>query len=489
LTPCPHSLTLKCSLYDLESSHEQTLTLCPVCQTHEKAAAPAKLEDLLKFNASGKPFEGQSPLSDVTRPTLAGLNWLAVPSNCVGVAYRINKNVLEALTVTEKGVETTLSTNLYAGLPGVNIAASPDGRLVAVCTIDGSLSCYDVTDTSLGLRWVIEGAHSHVVKDISQSPSTSREKAAGEAGPIRSLQFAPEGYALLLADNGQEGLTIYHAELVSNPKDIVREKLSHIEVASATWSPVTLEDKMILSLAVGASDGAIHMFQYNLGTSELKPITQLPCPGDPDGVEGWSCTHLDWFAKGTALAAGFCRVNPAEEGDEEKEPEECTATHEASLFVIGMDPKTSSAEFGTGLGDGVPFFSVPKNGRHVFFTSYIETKQKDPLLLVASNVASDVGVVSKEADNWVIQRLPGGRNLVMPAIGDDVMFPTGLAVAQVSTDAGTNHPMLLVALTDGSLASFNFEHEKDKTMFTEAGSPATVLQTDPVQEVNDESKE
>jgi hypothetical protein len=112
------------------------------------------------------------------------------------------------------------------------------------------------------------------------------------------------------------------------------------------------------------------------------------------------------------------------------------------------------------------------------------------LLLVASNVASDVGVVSKEAGNWVIKELPGGRNLVMPAVGEDFMFPTGLAVAQVSTDAGTNHPVLLVSLTDGSLASFNFEHEKDKTMFTEEGSPTTVLPTDPVQEeVHDDMKE
>jgi hypothetical protein len=453
---------------------------------------PSTLEDLLKFNAAGKPFEGQTPLSDVTSPTLSGLNWLAVPSDCVGVAYRINKNTLEALSLSEKGIETTLSTNLYAQLPGVNITASSDGRLVAVCTIDGSLSCYDVTDTSLGLRWVIEGAHSHVVSNVSDSPSTSRAKAAGEAGPIRSFQFAPEGYALLMADNGQEGLTIYHAELVSHPKDIVREKLSHIEVASATWSPATLEDRKVLSLAVGSTDGTIHMFQYNMVTSELKPITQLPCPGDPDGIEGWSCTHLDWFAKGTALAAGFCRVNTAEEGDEDKEEEgeDCSATHEASLFVVGMDPKTSSAEFGSSLGDGVPFFSVPKNGRHVFFTSYVETKQNDPLLLVASNVASDVGVVSKEGGNWVIKELPGGRNLVMPAIGDDFMFPTGLAVAQISTDSGTNCPMLLVSLTDGSLASFNFEHEKDKTMFTGKGSPSTVLPTDPVQEaVEDEMEE
>jgi hypothetical protein len=440
------------------------------------------LEDLLKFNAAGKPFEGKTPLSDVTRPTLSGLNWLAVPSDCVGVAYRINENTLEALSLTEKGIETTLSTNLYAQLPGVNITASSDGRLVAVCTIDGSISCYDVTDTSLGLRWVIEGAHSHVVSNISDSPSTSRSKAAGDAGPIRSFQFSPAGYALLMADNGQEGLTIYQAELTSIPADIVRQKLSHIEVASAAWSPVTLENGTVSSLAVGAADGTIHMFQYNVVTSELKPITQMPCPGDPDGVLGWSCTHLDWFAKGTALAAGFCRVNPAEEEDEDEEGEHDSATHEASLFVVGMDPKTSNAEFAASLGDGVPFFSVPRNGRHAFFTSCVETKQGDPLLLVASNVASDVGVVSKEGGDWVIKELPGGRNLVMPAIGEDFMFPTGLAVAQISTDSGTNRPMLLVSLTDGSLASFNVEHEQDKTMFTEQESPSTVLPTDPVQE-------
>jgi hypothetical protein len=89
--------------------------------------------------------------------------------------------------------------------------------MVAVCTIDGSISCYEVTDSYLGLRWVIEGAHSHVVSDVSETPSTSRDNAAGEAGPIRSFQFSPVGYALLMADDGQEGLTIYHAELVSDP--------------------------------------------------------------------------------------------------------------------------------------------------------------------------------------------------------------------------------------------------------------------------------
>jgi hypothetical protein len=97
------------------------------------------------------------------------------------------------------------------------------------------------------------------VSNVSDSPSSSRAKAAAEAGPIRSFQFAPEGYVLLLADNGQEGLTIYHAELVTNPKDIVREKLSHIEVASATWSPATLEDKKVLSLAVGPLMGPLHV--------------------------------------------------------------------------------------------------------------------------------------------------------------------------------------------------------------------------------------
>jgi hypothetical protein len=440
---------------------------------------PSSLENFLKFTEAGKPVEGQTALSDVTRPTLSGLNWLAIPSNCVGLAYRINKNALEALSLTEKGVEVTLSTPLYSQLPGLNIAASSDGRLVAVCTIDGSVSCYDVTDTSLGLRWVVENAHSHVVSDISESPSTSRANAAGRAGPIRSFQFAPEGYALLLADNGQEGLMIYHAELTSHPKDIIRQKLEHIEVASAAWSPVTLENGTVLCLAVGATDGTIHMYQYNVVNSEVKPIIELPCPGDPDGVEGWSCTHLDWHEKGTALAAGFCRVNPVEEeGDDEK-----GQADEASLFVVGIDPKTFSPQVGASLGDGVPFFSVPRNGRHVFFTSFVETNPDVSLLLVASNVATDVGVASKEGDgDWEITEMKEGNNVVMPLQGTDFFFPTGLAVVQISTDSGTNRPVLLLSLTDGSLSSFNLVHEEDKAMFTKQGSPSTVLMPVPVEE-------
>jgi hypothetical protein len=119
------------------------------------------------------------------------------------------------------------------------------------------------------------------------------------------------------------------------------------------------------------------MYQYSAVTSDLKVIM------DPDNADGWSCTHLDWFGKGTTLAAGFCRVIPAEEDDEEDEDD--SAEPEASLFVVGMDPETLSPQSGKHLGDVVPFFSVPRNGRHVFFTSFVETNIDVSLLLVASN--------------------------------------------------------------------------------------------------------
>jgi hypothetical protein len=84
-------------------------------------------------------------------------------------------------------IETTLSTNSpRVQLPGVNITASSDGRLVAVCTIDGSLSWHD--DGYSLLVSVIEGAP-HVVSNVSDSPSSSRAKAAAEAGPICSFQL------------------------------------------------------------------------------------------------------------------------------------------------------------------------------------------------------------------------------------------------------------------------------------------------------------
>jgi hypothetical protein len=447
---------------------------------------PSSLEDFLKFVELGKPFEGRTPVADVTRPTLSGLNWLAVPSDCVGVAYRINDKSLEALSITEEGVKTTFMTPLFGQKTGVNIAASPDGRMVAVCTIDGSISCYDVTDSYLGLRWVIEGAHSHVVSDVSQTPSTSRDNAAGEAGPIRSFQFSPVGYALLMADDGQEGLTIYHAELTSHPKEIVKQKLSHIEVASATWSPATLKNGTVSSLAVGAADGTIHMYQYNVATSDLEEIMELPCPGDPDDLDGWSCTHLDWLGKGIALAAGFCRVIPAEEDDDGDEDD--SAEHEASLFVVGMDADTLSPQSGTNLGDVVPFFSVPRNGRHVFFTSFVETNADIKLLLVASNVASEIGIVAKEGDgDWKIIEIPEGSNVIMPLSGDEFTFPTGLAVVRVATASGTNRPILLLSSTDGSLSRFDFVHEENASMFTTPGSPQTVLPYISVEETLDSS--
>jgi hypothetical protein len=47
-------------------------------------------------------------------------------------------------------------------------------------------------------------------------------------------------------------------------------------------------------LAVGAADVHPHV-SYNVATSDLEEIMELPCPGDPDDLDDWS--HLDWLEK------------------------------------------------------------------------------------------------------------------------------------------------------------------------------------------------
>jgi hypothetical protein len=343
--------------------------------------------------------------------------------------------------------------------PAVNIAASADGRLVAVCLADGSLQCYDATAGSLQLRWTVDGAHSHIVTDLNQSVSTSRKNAAGAAGPARSLQFSPKGYALALVDHGQQGLAIYHADCNGTPIESVQTQLSHMSLACAAWSPFVRDgrDECMIALGTVAGNG-VHVYSYNTQTSQLRPMAELEYPGDEDPKQ-WSCTHLEWIQQGSAIAAGYCRVVPGDDdADEDDEEEDDSAEHEACMYVHNLPP---NGEVSDSLGDVAPYFSVPRHGRHVFFTSALPTKPENDtqIVLVGSNVSSDVAVLCRQNDqDWEVIDIPEGDNVTTPTDDDDeYMFPVGLAVAMVEKNGG-QEPVLLVPITDGTLTSFDIAY-------------------------------
>ena len=459
-------------------------------------------DEVLKLElTASSPCPGEASLLDsIIRPTRAGLNVVAAPSATTGIAFRGTGTSLEWMSLDgssssdEDDVTVSVQSRVDMKSPAVQMAASADGRLVAVACADGSLRCYNVTASSgLSLRWTIPQAHSHVVgDDISASPSASRANAAAASGPVRSLAFAPHGYSLLLvndssSDNGSSGtssLQLFNAAEAS-PQDLVQQQIpADMAVSSASWSNHQNSNApQQLVLAVGDTAGIIRIYQCDLQNNNmtLQPLSMLPFPGDED--EGkWSCTHLDWFDNGQSLGAGYCRVLASSE-DEDEDDEDCAAEHEAVFYVATMDIATNQPTDFAELGDLVAFFSVPKGGRHVYFTSHCPTKQEGAaFLVVASNVGSDIAVLAKQNDgSWAIAEIPDGSNPTTPTNEDDeYTFPMGIATV---TAAGSGRQCLILAATDGSLSTFQFAHEQDPTYFTlDTATTATVLSEAPVPE-------
>lgn len=422
------------------------------------------LEESLKFPLLAK-LRGASPsgLNNVTRPTLSGCNWLAVPADCVGIAYFVSPSggpqswSLQSISVVDDSVQVQFSTAIPAS--AVNVAASSDGRLVVGALTDGSLRCYNATSTGFHVRWVLSQAHSHVVPDLeSQVPSTSREQAASGAGPVRYLGFLQ--HTLVVVD-ATRGLSLYRADQ-EKPVNLISN--SPIQALCASCCPSS-------SLLAVGWEGKVHLYSYDPNDPHnLKPAGTLDCPND-DG--NWKCTHLEW-SNNTTLVAGFCEVIASEEesGDDEDEDDVATHTPELHVLQLAEDLTVSNA---TNLGDVVPFFSIPKHGRHVYFTASAPKQ----VVFVASNVASDVGVVAN-IPPWQICEIPEGDGIMTPTNEDDEFaYPTGLAILQVSKVGGTR-PTLLLASTDGCLSAFSLLREDSLEYFEYPHKTTTILPSSPI---------
>merc|ERR1712037_684243 len=69
--------------------------------------------------------------------------------------------------------------------------------------------------------------------------------------------------------------------------------------------------------------------------------------------------------------------------------------YETNLFIC--DPTT---KLWNELGDIPSFFGVPKNGKHVFFTSFLSLlNNKFKVMIVGCNLSNDVAVICKNEQN------------------------------------------------------------------------------------------
>ena len=437
--------------------------------------------------------EGSTLLDSPIKPTTVGLKMIDAPNGVAnGLAYRINGCNLERILVTEdedsaSSIKVVGSCILSGGAVGaVHLKASPDGRLVAVACIDGSLQCYDSTATSISLRWSISDAHSHVTPSISSPVSADRSHAACGSGPILALDFSSYDYNLVLVD-ATKGMAIYDAG-VADPINLIPSTQQQMieNVSSAAWcgSIATKEcDGAAIPIAIGRFDGSIAILSCNSNSypsDVLEPISELGCPSEEDGSV---CTHLNWTSD--TFVAGICRVFPPEDDeDPDEDDEDDNADHEACLYVTTIDDSLNRCADWMEQGDVVPFFTVPKFGRHVFFTSFLpHTGGK--LIAVGTNVGTDIGAVSSKKDSdgindvcWQPVEFQEGATATTPTNEDDEFaFPLGISILQLSSSSFR----LLLAATDGSLSIFEYQHINDPKYFSSPvlGSTAD-LPSDPL---------
>ena len=427
------------------------------------------LNDCLKLQIKGSPLTGESSLASHVRPSASGFKWLASPSSMAGLAYRINgSTILERLEFDDES-DIKVSASIAVDNAVVHLAASFDGRLVAAACTDGSLHCFDSTSAGLKHRWSLPDAHSHIVSDLSSTPSKDRSNAAAKSGPVRSLSFSPDGYELLLVDSGNRGLSIYNAAQ-SNPTNALQKALS--TTSCATWCPTT-RSQSGSHFAVGDITGSIEIYKYYESNSES--VAKFETPNDE---ADFVCTHLDW--SNDTLFVGLCKVIPSDEEDDEDD-EDDTALHEALVYVAAIDPTNFSVSKWHELGDVVPFFTVPKHGRHVFFTSFLKSKKQ--LCAVVANVGSDVVILSHVGSKWEMVELQEGSEVTTPTDEDDeYTFPVGVEITQIASGAFR----LLLACTDGSLSCFSIENKEDPNYFFAPASTIT-LSDSPVETIESSS--
>ena len=170
----------------------------------------------------------------------------------------------------------------------------------------------------------------------------------------------------------------------------------------------------------------------------------------------WKITHLNWFNP-TSLAVGLTRVIIDPDAEDDDEEEDDPNQHEANLLMGTLEQDTWSF---TELGDVVPFFSVPKGGRHVFHTAILPTATSCTML-AGCNVGSDIALLCNQNDEWNTVELMEGSQMACPTDEDDeFLYPLGLSVVMSTmASSGQQHPFAMLASTDGSVMGFAPQHQ------------------------------
>ena len=332
----------------------------------------------------------------------------------------------------------------------ISMTCSNDGRLLLVACQDGSLLCFNVTVSEMTQRWKLDRFHSHG----ENVQSTSRISANTNYGPIHSLTFGTEDWNLHLAvlvDSQLGQVKVLNCIRDSNP--IVAYYTPSSSPSDFLYAACF--DARENVLWVGTREGSVQ--QWNMDKNTFSVLNTLPSPSliadDSEDVQ-WSVTHMD--RTGSSLMIGYCRVFPADPGDVDPDDLDDEADHAANVLIYDIENEAF-----TDLEDVISFFTAPKFGRHVFYTTPLPIS--DTVFCVASNLGSEVALlapcVGDAGMEWNVLELQEECKAMCPLTPeDDFSFSTGIA-----TIANEEKQVLvLVSATDGSISVFGLLHRNEE---------------------------
>eukprot|EP00956_Cyclotella_meneghiniana_P005662 scaffold7301_cov53-Cyclotella_meneghiniana.AAC.1 len=373
----------------------------------------------------------------------------------------------------------------------IHMASSTDGRLLLLVCSDASLYCLNVMylnsnnheTVEFTTRWEsnihalkttnMHGMHYDVsfnldgsVKERRWSEDERSTKNDNYKIQVRSLEFINHSFLMVVELEGDTRVLWMEGSGVDSPSvnywdlDIDAENEGAVICACACPSK-----NDTITIAFGTNKGKLGMLQTS-STGKIVKFIQHSLEQEGD-MPMWEVSHLNWFAP-TSLAVGFTRVIIEQDIDEDDEEEDDPNEHQANLLVGNLNNGSfldSSSWTWSELGDVVPFFSIPKDGNHVFYTTALSSMLSSPssMLLVGCNVGSDVILLSldQESCEWKILDLMEGRQMMCPTDEDDeFLYLMGLVVLILPTDMeNKSYPFPILASSDGATSGFVPYHQ------------------------------
>ena len=349
------------------------------------------------------------------------------------------------------------SYRVHASIPVddvVQITSSYDGRLLLCTHPNGNLSCFDVLEKEMRIRWTMEDVHSYSEKyGMCSSHAHDPMAAAVQYGPLHVSFEKGSSYRALLVDV-QKGVFVIDCQaggiICSIPQKV------DARILSAAWTSSETE-----GVVLGYDDGTIEMtsltkMKDSNDISSSERLVPLGVKQDNGEDVPWSVTHLYCFDE--YIAVGFCRVILEDEEDDDTDSDaDDTAQHEVNMYIYHIP-----SQVWTELGDVVSFFSALKFGRHVYYTQYVKPQgmSGSGLLMVGCNLTGEIGVVAKDDEGeWQICELQEGSNATAPITDEDEFtVPSGLAA---SVDEN-GRIQLLISATNSSFTVIDLEHATDE---------------------------